>query len=187
LQVNEGIRAREVRLVDVNGQQLGIMPTREALRIARERQLDLVVVAPSAKPPVCRIMDYGKYKYEQSKREKEARKKQKVITVKEVRLRPNIDKHDLEVKLRSIRRFLADGDKVKITVRFRGRQIAYTDAGQELLDAIAAEIKELGTVEKGARVEGKQMIMIIAPRPDNKPEKQAEKKQPPQQEKEGVQ
>jgi len=170
LQVNEGIRAREVRLVDVNGQQLGIMPTREALRIARERQLDLVVVAPSAKPPVCRIMDYGKYKYEQSKREKEARKKQKVITVKEVRLRPNIDKHDLEVKLRSIRRFLADGDKVKITVRFRGRQIAYTDAGQELLDAIAAEIKELGTVEKGARVEGKQMIMIIAPRPDNKPE-----------------
>jgi translation initiation factor IF-3 len=186
LQVNEGIRAREVRLVDVSGQQLGIMPTREALRISRERQLDLVVVAPNAKPPVCRIMDYGKYKYEQSKREKEARKKQKVITVKEVRLRPNIDQHDLEVKLKNVRRFLAGGDKVKVIIRFRGRQIAYTDAGKKLLNDIAEEVKELGTVEKGAKVEGKQMTMIIAPKQD-KPEKQAEKKQPQQQEKEGVQ
>jgi translation initiation factor IF-3 len=158
------------------------MPTREALRISRERQLDLVVVAPNAKPPVCRIMDYGKYKYEQSKREKEARKKQKVITVKEVRLRPNIDKHDLEVKLKSVRRFLTAGDKVKVTIRFRGRQIAYTDAGRKLLNEIAEEIKDLGTVEKGARVEGRQMTMIIAPRQDK-----AEKKQPQQQEKEGVQ
>ena len=163
-QVNEGIRAREVRLIDVSGKQLGIMPTREALRISRDHQLDLVVVAPKAKPPVCRIMDYDKYKYEQSKREKEARKKQKVITVKEVRLRPNIEEHDLKVKMRNAVRFLTSGDKVKVTVRFRGRQIAYKDAGRELLDEIAEGVKELGVIEKGARVEGRQMTMVLAPR-----------------------
>ncbi|NLJ34437.1 MAG: translation initiation factor IF-3 [Firmicutes bacterium] len=163
-QVNEGIRAREVRLIDVNGKQLGIMPTREALRISRDHELDLVVVAPNAKPPVCRIMDYDKYKYEQSKREKEARKKQKVITVKEVRLRPNIEEHDLNVKMRNAMRFLTSGDKVKVTVRFRGRQIAYKDAGRELLAEIAEGVKELGVIEKGARVEGRQMTMVLAPR-----------------------
>ena len=140
------------------------MPTREALRISRDHQLDLVVVAPNAKPPVCRIMDYDKYKYEQSKREKEARKKQKVITVKEVRLRPNIEEHDLKVKMRNAMRFLTSGDKVKVTVRFRGRQITYTDAGRELLNEIAEGVKELGIVEKGARVEGRQMTMVLAPR-----------------------
>lgn len=142
------------------------MPTREALRISRDHELDLVVVAPNAKPPVCRIMDYDKYKYEQSKREKEARKKQKVITVKEVRLRPNIEEHDLRVKMRNAVRFLTSGDKVKVTVRFRGRQIAYKDAGRELLDEIAEGVKELGVVEKGARVEGRQMTMVLAPRPE---------------------
>ncbi len=153
-----------MRLIDVSGKQLGIMPTREALRISRDHQLDLVVVAPNAKPPVCRIMDYDKYKYEQSKREKEARKKQKVITVKEVRLRPNIEEHDLKVKMRNAMRFLTSGDKVKVTVRFRGRQITYTDAGRELLNEIAEGVKELGIVEKGARVEGRQMTMVLAPR-----------------------
>jgi len=151
-------------LIDVNGKQLGIMPTREALRISRDHELDLVVVAPNAKPPVCRIMDYDKYKYEQSKREKEARKKQKVITVKEVRLRPNIEEHDLNVKMRNAMRFLTSGDKVKVTVRFRGRQIAYKDAGRELLAEIAEGVKELGVIEKGARVEGRQMTMVLAPR-----------------------
>lgn len=140
------------------------MPTREALRISRDHELDLVVVAPNAKPPVCRIMDYDKYKYEQSKREKEARKKQKVITVKEVRLRPNIEEHDLNVKMRNAMRFLTSGDKVKVTVRFRGRQIAYKDAGRELLAEIAEGVKELGMIEKGARVEGRQMTMVLAPR-----------------------
>lgn len=151
-------------MIDVNGKQLGIMPTREALRISRDHELDLVVVAPNAKPPVCRIMDYDKYKYEQSKREKEARKKQKVITVKEVRLRPNIEEHDLNVKMRNAMRFLTSGDKVKVTVRFRGRQIAYKDAGRELLAEIAEGVKELGVIEKGARVEGRQMTMVLAPR-----------------------
>ena len=136
-------------MIDVNGKQLGIMPTREALRISRDHELDLVVVAPNAKPPVCRIMDYDKYKYEQSKREKEARKKQKVITVKEVRLRPNIEEHDLNVKMRNAMRFLTSGDKVKVTVRFRGRQIAYKDAGGNFWPRIAEGVKELGVIEKG--------------------------------------
>ncbi|MGI6574652.1 MAG: translation initiation factor IF-3 [bacterium] len=158
-------------MVDNNGEQLGIVPTREALRIAQERQLDLVAVAPNAKPPVCRIMDYGKYRYEQSKREKEARKKQRIITVKEVRLRPNIDQHDLQVKMRNAIRFLKNGDKVKVTVRFRGRQIAYTDDAKELLNKIAQDVSDFGTVEKNAKVEGKQMIMILAPRPENQEKK----------------
>ncbi|MBX6395822.1 MAG: translation initiation factor IF-3, partial [Alicyclobacillaceae bacterium] len=123
LQVNEQIRAREVRLIDVDGSQLGIVPLREALRIAGEKNLDLVNVAPTAKPPVCRIMDYGKYKYEQSKREKEARRNQKIVSIKEVRLTPNIEEHDFQTKLRSVIRFLEQGDKVKATVRFRGREI----------------------------------------------------------------
>lgn len=162
-------------MIDTDGKQLGIMPLREALRISRERQLDLVAVAPNAEPPVCRIMDYGKYKYEQSKREKEARKKQRIITVKEVRLSPNIDVHDMQVKLKNIRRFLGDGDKVKVTVRFRGRQITYTNAGKKLLDQIAEEVKDLGLVEKEAKVEGRQMTMILAPKRE-KPEKQEVRK-----------
>lgn len=144
------------------------MSPRDALRIAREKQLDLVTVAPNAKPPVCRIMDYGKFKYEQSKREKEARKKQQVINIKEVRLRPNIDQHDLEVKIRSAIRFLKAGDKVKVTVRFRGRQIAYTGDARNLLAEIADGTSAVGAVEKRPSVEGRQMIMIIAPKPEEK-------------------
>ncbi|HHY92731.1 MAG TPA: translation initiation factor IF-3 [Firmicutes bacterium] len=168
LQVNEQIRVREVRLVDEAGQQLGIMLTREALRLAQEKGLDLVKVAPDAKPPVCRIMDFGRYKYEQSKREKEARKKQKVITIKEIRIRPNIDDHDYEVKLRNMQRFLTDGDKVKVTVRFRGRQMTHTEAGHELLAKMAEQLKDLGIVEREPRLEGNQMIMILAPRSEDK-------------------
>ncbi|HKM40175.1 MAG TPA: translation initiation factor IF-3 [bacterium] len=168
LQVNEQIRVREIRLVDDTGQQLGIMPTREALRLAGEKGLDLVNVAPEARPPVCRIMNFGRYKYEQSKREKEARKKQKVITVKEIRLRPAIDEHDYKVKLRSARRFLKNGDKVKVTVRFRGRQLVHADTGKELLTRMAEEIKDLGVVERVPRLEGMQMVMILSPRPEER-------------------
>lgn len=154
--------------MDETGVQLGIVPTREALRLAQEKGLDLVKVAPDAKPPVCRIMDFGRYKYEQSKREKEARKKQKIITIKEIRIRPTIDDHDYDVKLRNIRRFLSDGDKVKVTVRFRGRQMTHTDAGQGLLRKMAEQTSDLGIVEREPRLEGTQMIMILAPRPEKK-------------------
>jgi translation initiation factor IF-3 len=154
--------------VDDTGNQLGIMPTREALRRAQEKGLDLVNVAPDARPPVCRIMNYGRYKYEQSKREKEARKKQKIITIKEIRLRPTIDEHDYQVKLRNTKRFLTDGDKVKVSVRFRGRQVVHADNGKQLLERMAEEIKDLGSVERMPRLEGSQMIMILTPRSEEK-------------------
>lgn len=152
-----------MRVVDEDGKQLGIMPTKEALRLAEERQQDLVEVAPQAKPPVCRIMDYGKYKYEQSKREKEARKKQKIITVKEVKLRPNIEDHDLKVKTRNVTRFLKAGDKVKVTIMFRGREIVHPKNGEALLNRVAEEIGDLATVEKQPKLEGRNMFMILAP------------------------
>lgn len=154
--------------MDDTGNQLGIMPTREALRRAQEKGLDLVNVAPDARPPVCRIMNYGRYKYEQSKREKEARKKQKIITIKEIRLRPTIDEHDYQVKLRNTKRFLTDGDKVKVSVRFRGRQVVHADNGKQLLERMAEEIKDLGSVERMPRLEGSQMIMILTPRSEEK-------------------
>ncbi|HZK18367.1 MAG TPA: translation initiation factor IF-3 [Clostridia bacterium] len=166
--MNERIRAREVRLVDAEGTQLGIMSPREAMRIAEDRQLDLVEVAPQARPPVCRIMDFGKYKYEQSKREKEAKKKQKVINVKEVKMRPSIEEHDYNVKLRNILRFLKDGDKVKVTVFFRGREIVHNKLGHKILNRIAAleEIQELAVVDRKPKLEGRNMIMILLPRHD---------------------
>lgn len=154
--------------MDADGKQLGVLPTKEALRLAEERQQDLVEVAPQAKPPVCRIMDYGKYKYEQSKREKEARKKQRIITVKEVKLRPNIEQHDFLVKTRNAIRFLKSGDKVKVTIMFRGREIVHPKNGQALLDKVAAEIGDLATVEKKPKLEGKNMFMILAPNQANK-------------------
>jgi translation initiation factor IF-3 len=155
--------------VDETGKQLGIVSTREALRLAQEKNLDLVKVAPDARPPVCRIMDYGRYKYEQSKREKEARKKQKIITIKEIRMRPNIDEHDYNVKVKNMQRFLGDGDKVKVTIRFRGRQMTHTDAGKTpLLERMAEQLKDLGLVEREPRLEGNQMIMIMAPRSEDK-------------------
>lgn len=166
--INEEIRVREVRVVDAEGNQLGILPTREALRIAEERQLDLVEIAPQAKPPVCKIMDFGKYKYEQSKKEKEARKKQKIISVKEVKLRPNIEDHDFEVKVKNAARFLKEGDKVKATIIFRGREIMHTKLGQQLLVRFNEQLKELANVERQPKLEGKNMIMILTPKLDTK-------------------
>ena len=156
--MNDAIRAREVRVIDADGEQLGIMNVRDALRLAEERELDLVEVAPNAKPPVCRIMDYGKHRYEQSKREKLARKKQKVITVKEVRMSPKIDDHDFDVKVRAAERFLKAGDKVKVSVRFRGREIVHADLAKSKLTELAELLKDIGTVERMPKLEGRQMI-----------------------------
>jgi translation initiation factor IF-3 len=143
------------------------MSGRDALRLAEEKQQDLVEIAPAAKPPVCRIMDFGKYKYEQSKREKEARKKQKIISVKEIKMRPNIEDHDFEVKAKNAVRFLKDGDKVKATVIFRGREIVHTQIGQQLLKRLAEDLKELSSIERVPKLEGKNMIMILAPKQEN--------------------
>lgn len=162
--MNDGIRAREVRVIDVDGAQLGIMNVRDARRIAEEKNLDLVNVAPTARPPVCRIMDYGKFKYEQSKKEKEARKNQKVVVLKEVRMTPNIEDHDFQVKLKNVLKFLEDGDKVKVTVRFRGREITHANIGHQLLTKLAGAASELGVMERAPRLEGRNMIMILAPK-----------------------
>jgi translation initiation factor IF-3 len=167
LRINDEIRARDVRVVTANNEQLGVMPLREALRIAAEGQMDLVEVAPLAKPPVCRIMDYGKFKYEQQKREKEAKKKQKVVTVKEVKVRPNIEDHDYNVKLKNALRFLQDGDKVKATVMFRGRELSHPELGRQVLVRMAAELKEIANVEREPKLEGKNMIMILAAKPQH--------------------
>ena len=163
MNVNETIRAREVRLIDANGDQLGVKTKREALEIAQTRNLDLVLVAPNAKPPVCRIMDYGKYRYEQQKKEKEARKKQRVINVKEVRVSPGIGEHDFETKLRQARKFLEKGDKVKASVRFRGRAITHKELGQEVLERLAKELSEVSAIESRPNMEGRQMFMMLAP------------------------
>jgi translation initiation factor IF-3 len=165
--INEEIRAREVRVVSDTGEQLGIMQFKDAFRLATERNLDIVEVAPTAKPPVCRIMDFGKFKYEQQKRDKEAKKKQKVVTVKEVKLRPNIEDHDFNVKLKNAQRFLEDGDKVKVTIMFRGRELSHPDLGKQLLLKMAAELKDTVLVEREPKLEGKNMIMILAPKSHN--------------------
>ena len=157
MRINEEIRIREVRVTDVNGEQLGIMLTKDALRLAEEQHLDLVEVAPKARPPVCRIMDFGKYRYEQQKRDKEARKKQKVITVKEVKIRPNIEQHDFEVKLKNAQRFIEDGDKVKVTVMFRGRELSHPEIGNAVLDKMAKALEESVTIERAAKLEGKTL------------------------------
>ena len=164
--INEEIRAREVRLIDGDGSQLGIFSSRDALHLAEEKQLDLVEISPAAKPPVCKIMDFGKYKYEQSKREKEAKKKQKIISVKEVKLRPNIEDHDFDVKAKNATRFLKDGDKVKATIIFRGREIVHTQLGQKLLKRLAECVSEFALVERQPKLEGKNMIMILTPKQD---------------------
>lgn len=162
--INEQIKDKEIRVIDSNGEQIGIMPIKKALKLAQEKQLDLVKVAPQAKPPVCRIMDYGKYKYEQSKKEKEARKKQKIINIKEIRMSPKIEEHDFQVRVRNAQRFINDGDKVKVTIRFRGREIAHTDLGLEVLEKMAQELKDIAIVEKKPKVEGKNMVMILSPK-----------------------
>jgi translation initiation factor IF-3 len=164
MMVNEGIRAREVRLIDANGEQLGIKSKVEALEIAARRNLDLVLVAPNAKPPVARIMDYGKYRFEQQKKEKEARKNQKVISIKEVRFSPTIDEHDFNTKLRNARKFLEKGDKVKASLRFKGRAITHKEIGQKVLDRLATECSDIAVVESKPKMEGRSMFLVLAPK-----------------------
>ena len=164
LMINEEIRDREVRVVDQNGEQMGVFPIREALELAEERQLDLVKIAPQARPPVCKLMDYGKYRFEQSKKEREFRKNQKVITVKEVRLSATIEEHDIDVKFKAAVKFLKEGNKVKATIRFRGRQIAHAEIGRQVMAEFAERIKEYGTVDKAPQIEGRNMSMIISPK-----------------------
>ena len=164
LRINEEIRIREVRVTSASGEQLGIMPTREAMRLAEEQHLDLVEVAPKAKPPVCRIMDYGKYLYEQQNREKEARKRQRIIDVKEVKLRIRIEDHDFDVKTKNAIRFLQGGDKVKVTIMFRGREMTHPELGEQLLNRMADQLQEIATVERKPKLEGRNMIMIVAPK-----------------------
>ena len=164
LMINEEIRDREVRVVDENGEQLGVMAIRQALELAEEKQLDLVKIAPQARPPVCKLMDYGKYHFEQSKREREIRKNQKVITIKEVRLSATIEDHDVEVKFKNAVKFLKDGNKVKVTIRFRGRQITHSEIGLEVMQNFAERIKDYGVVERRPTTEGCNMFMVLAPR-----------------------
>ena len=162
LQINEEIREKEVRLVDDEGNQLGVVPKMQAIDLAISKKLDLVNVAPNAKPPVCRIMDYGKYRYEQEKKEKEAKKKQKVINIKELRLTPNIEDHDLNTKANRAIDFLKNGDRVKVSVRFRGREMGHTDLGRDVLDKFYDLISEYGVVDKKPKMEGKNMIMFLS-------------------------
>ena len=150
-------------VVDTDGTQLGVLKIEDALQVAENKKLDLVNVAPTARPPVCRLMDYGKYRYEQSKKDRDARKKQKLITVKEVKFRPNIDLHDFGVKMKNARRFLEDGDKVKVTVMFRGREITHSNIAFRLCERMAEEVKQYGTVERPPKLEGRNMIMILTP------------------------
>lgn len=164
LLINEEIREREVRVVDADGSQLGIMSTKQALSLALEKGLDLVDIAPQASPNVCRIMDYGKYRYEQAKREKEARKNQKTVEVKEVRMSMNIDTHDFETKVNQANKFLKGGDKVKVSVRFRGREMAHTDLGRDLLDRFKDACAEFGAVDKPAKMEGRSLAIFMAPK-----------------------
>lgn len=163
LRVNEQIRCREIRVIDEQGSQIGVMNPRDAMKLADEKGLDLVEVSPGAKPPVCRIMDYGKYRYEQNKKERETRKNQKVISIKEVKLRPNIEDHDFNTKVRNAAKFLAAGDKVKVTIMFRGREVTRPEAGKELCDRVAQEVANVAKVEKEAKVEGRNMTMMLVP------------------------
>ena len=160
----DDIRWREVRVIDENGQQLGIMSSREANAMAQERHLDLVEISPQARPPVCKILDYGKYRYEQQKREKEARKKQKVFEIKEVKLRPGIEDHDFGVKFKNAARFLEEGNKVKVTIMFRGREMSHPELGEALLVRMAEELGPAAVVEKKPKLEGRNMTMIVAPK-----------------------
>lgn len=159
--INEQIRDREVRLIGEHGEQLGIMSAKDAMKLAREAELDLVKVAPTAKPPVCKIIDYGKYRYEMARKEKEAKKKQKTIEVKEVRLSPNIDVNDLNTKVASARKFLSKGNKVKVTLRFRGREMAHMQSSKHILDDFARELEDVAVIDKAPKVEGRSMTMFL--------------------------
>ena len=166
LMINEQIRDKEVRLIDVDGSQLGIVPGRDAQRMADEKRLDLVKISPTAKPPVCKIMDYSKFRFEQSKKEKEARKKQRTMDVKEIRLSPNIDTHDVEVKVRKALGFLKDGDKVKVTIRFRGRELGRTEIGYAIMNDFLSKVSEVGQVDKPPKMEARSMAMFLSPKPN---------------------
>ena len=161
LMINEQIRDREVRLVGEDGEQLGIMSAKEALKIAAEADLDLVKIAPKAQPPVCKIVDYGKYRYEQTRREKEAKKKQKTVELKEVRLSPNIDTNDMNTKVNNAKKFIAKGNRVKVTLRFRGREMAHVQQSKHILDDFAAMLEDIAVVEKAAKMEGRSMSMVL--------------------------
>ena len=182
--INERIGVREVRVVTDDGEQLGVLPTRDALAKARELGLDLVEVAPTSRPPVCRIMDYGRYKYEQSKKTKQARKKQHQVKVKEIKMRPKIETHDYDFKKKHIIEFLEEGEKVKVTLQFRGREMAHTDLGRKILDRLAKELEDLAKVESAPRQEGRIMVMMLMPHVtkksakshDNAGEKKSERK-----------
>ena len=162
--VNEGIRARELRLIADDGSQLGVKSKQEALKLAEQANLDLVLVAPKAKPPVAKIMDYGKYRFELQKKQREARKKQKVINVKEVRLSPTIDTNDFNTKVKNARKFLTKGDKVKVSIRFKGRAITHKEIGREVLDRFAAGTDDVATVESKAKMDGRSMFLMLAPK-----------------------
>lgn len=168
MMVNDGIRARELRLISETGEQLGVKTKAEALKIAEDAQLDLVVVAPTAKPPVARIMDYGKHRFEQQKKTREARKNQKVISVKEVRLSPTIDDNDFNTKLRHARKFLEKGDKVKASIRFRGRAITHKQIGQDVLMRFADEAKDIADIEQRPKMDGRSMFLMLAPKNESK-------------------
>ena len=162
--MNDDIGSPQVRLIDAEGENRGVVSKVEALELAVDSGLDLVEISPHADPPVCKILDYGKYKYEAQKRKNEARKKQKVIEVKEIKMRPNIDVHDYDVKMRSIQKFLGEGDKVKVTMRFRGREMAHQDLGLKVLDRVRDDLEEIAKVEQFPKMEGRQMIMVVAPK-----------------------
>ena len=160
--INEQIRDREVRVIGADGTQLGIMSAREAFKLAQEAELDLVKIAPTAKPPVCKIIDYGKYRYEMARKEKEARKKQKTVEIKEVRLSPNIESNDLNTKINAARKFITKGDKVKVSLRFRGREMAHVQNSKHILDDFAEALSGIATVEKAPKMEGRSMTMVLA-------------------------
>ncbi len=159
--INEQIRDKEVRLIGENGEQLGVMSSREAMKLASEAELDLVKIAPTAKPPVCKIIDYGKYKYELTRKEKEAKKKQKTVEIKEVRLSPNIDTNDLNTKMNNAKKFIQKGNKVKVTLRFRGREMAHMSQSRHILDDFAKSLEDVASVEKPAKLEGRSMSMVL--------------------------
>jgi len=162
--INDRIRGGEIRLIGADGENIGVVTPARGLALAEEAGLDLVEISPNAVPPVCKIMDFGRFKYEQQKREAEARKKQKVIEIKEIKFRPGTDTHDYDVKMRSVMKFLDEGDKVKITLRFRGREMAHQQLGLDLLNRVADDVAELGKVENMPKLEGRQMVMMIGPR-----------------------
>ena len=177
-QINEEILDREVRLIGAEGEQLGIMSAAAALKIAVERELDLVKIAPGSNPPVCKIMDYGKYRFEQAKKEKEAKKNQRVIEIKEIRMSPGIDTNDFNTKLKNALKFLGDGDRVKVSVRFRGREMAHTEIGAVLLKDFAAQCAEIANMDKAPKLEGRNMSMFLSPKPQAPAKKPAKPKQP---------